>query len=162
MTNPETSQLPTLNYEKGLATYGSDESVYNSFLSSFETMTLDPKILEMNANWKSSNYPQMERICFDLKGATGTLAADKLNSICQQQGDICKVGEPQAVDTIYGLFQQESRELKFAINKATGLDIHLGEIDEIFREFSKRTQMGKSNIQAETGQEPPVCDCQVF
>lgn len=126
-------------------------------------MSLDPKVKEMSLAWNSGNYHNMQEIAFVLQGASGTLGAEKLSDVCDRLSQSLKINEGKMINKFYGNFLVECRDLKFTISKITGMSICLGEIDELFIEFSNKTQPGRSGIIIDDqGTDKGECGCRVF
>jgi hypothetical protein len=59
-----------INMKLGLSYYG-DEAVFKSQLSNFDTVTLDPHLVQIHESWKAANYSSMEREVRKIKSAAG-------------------------------------------------------------------------------------------
>ena len=92
-----------------------------------------------------------------------TLGAEKLSDVCDRLSQSLKINEGKMINKFYGNFLVECRDLKFTISKITGMSICLGEIDELFIEFSNKTQPGRSGIIIDDqGTDKGECGCRVF
>ena len=79
---------------------------------SFETMNLTPRLKEMHEYWKECRWKKMRTIVFELKGASGTLSAEKLNYICSKQEQSCEKEKKPDIDRNYGEFLCEVKLVK--------------------------------------------------